>query len=97
MNNAGMRSPPYIVTDGFSFLTVHGGYGYLIHQFLDSTSNKRTDSYGGSAENRARFALEALQVAVDVFGPKRVAIKLVPCGGGNDVGYASQILIFTKR
>jgi 2,4-dienoyl-CoA reductase-like NADH-dependent reductase (Old Yellow Enzyme family) len=68
------------------FLIVHGGFGYLIHQFLDSTSYQRTDSYGGSVANRARFALEALEVAVNVFGPKRVAIKLVPAGGGNDVG-----------
>jgi 2,4-dienoyl-CoA reductase-like NADH-dependent reductase (Old Yellow Enzyme family) len=65
---------------------VHGGFGYLIHQFLDSSSNQRTDSYGGSAANRARFALEALEAVVDVFGPKRVAIKLLPSGGGNDVG-----------
>jgi 2,4-dienoyl-CoA reductase-like NADH-dependent reductase (Old Yellow Enzyme family) len=71
---------------GFDGVELHGGFGYLIHQFLDSTSNQRTDSYGGSVANRARFALEALEGAVDVFGPKRVAIKLVPGGGGNDVG-----------
>lgn len=65
---------------------MHGGYGYLIHQFLDSTSNQRTDIYGGSVANRARFALEALHAAIDIFGPKRVAIKLVPTAGGNDVG-----------
>jgi len=71
---------------GFDGVELHGGYGYLIHQFLDSSSNQRTDSYGGSAANRTRFALEALQAAIDIFGPKRVAIKLVPAGGGNDVG-----------
>ncbi|KZP02674.1 FMN-linked oxidoreductase [Athelia psychrophila] len=65
---------------------VHGGYGYLIHQFLDSTSNKRTDSYGGSIENRARFGLEALAAVVDVWGSERVAIKLTPAAGGNDIG-----------
>jgi 2,4-dienoyl-CoA reductase-like NADH-dependent reductase (Old Yellow Enzyme family) len=71
---------------GFDGVELHGGFGYLIHQFLDSTSNQRTDSYGGSVANRARFALEALEAAVDVFGPKHVAIKLLPSGGGNDVG-----------
>ena len=75
-----------IFTETGSFCIVHGAYGYLIHQFLDSTSNQRTDYYGGSIANRARFALESLQATVDVFGPKRVAIKLNPTGGGNDVG-----------
>lgn len=71
---------------GFDGVELHGAHGYLIHQFLDSTSNKRTDSYGGSIENRARFGLEALAAAVDVWGPGRVAIKMSPTGGGNDMG-----------
>lgn len=58
----------------------------MLSSFLDSTSNHRTDAYGGSVENRARFGLEALKSVLEVWGPKRVAIKLVPAGGGNDVG-----------
>ncbi|KAF7984581.1 hypothetical protein HWV62_13807 [Athelia sp. TMB] len=73
---------------GFDGVELHGGHGYLIHEFLDSTSNKRTDSYGGSIENRARFGLEALTAAVDIWGPGKVSIKLTPTGG-NDLGHVS--------
>jgi 2,4-dienoyl-CoA reductase-like NADH-dependent reductase (Old Yellow Enzyme family) len=57
--------------------TVHGANGYIVHQFLDSTSNQRTDKWGGSPENRARFALEALKALQEVFGAD-VAVKLSP-------------------
>jgi 2,4-dienoyl-CoA reductase-like NADH-dependent reductase (Old Yellow Enzyme family) len=64
----------------FTFLCqkkVHGANGYLPHQFLDSTSNQRTDKWGGSPENRARFTLEILKEAKEVFGPD-VSVKLSP-------------------
>lgn len=57
--------------------SVHGANGYLVHQFLDSTSNHRTDKWGGSPENRARFALEILKALIEVWGPN-VALKLSP-------------------
>lgn len=57
-----------------------------MNQFLDSGSNKRTDAWGGSIENRSRFGLEVLKAVSEVFGPDRVGIKLMPCGGFNDVG-----------
>jgi 2,4-dienoyl-CoA reductase-like NADH-dependent reductase (Old Yellow Enzyme family) len=46
---------------GFEILELHGAHGYLIHQFLSPVSNQRTDEYGGSAENRQRFALEVVE------------------------------------
>jgi len=64
---------------------VHGANGYLVHQFLDSTSNNRTDNWGGSIENRCRFGLEALKALKEVFG-NNVSVKLSPCGGYNDMG-----------
>jgi len=70
---------------GFDGVELHGANGYLVHQFLDSTSNMRTDKWGGSVENRARFGLETLKVMVEVFGAD-VAIKLSPAGGYNDMG-----------
>ena len=47
---------------GYDIVEIHGAHGYLIHQFLSSTSNRRTDHYGGSLENRMRFALEIARV-----------------------------------
>ncbi|KAJ7718637.1 hypothetical protein B0H16DRAFT_421664 [Mycena metata] len=70
---------------GFDGVELHGANGYLVHQFLDSTSNQRTDKWGGSPENRARFALETLKVLIEVWGAD-VAIKLSPAGGYNDMG-----------
>ncbi|KAF7353747.1 Artemisinic aldehyde Delta(11(13)) reductase [Mycena venus] len=74
---------------GFDGVELHGANGYLVHQFLDSTSNKRTDKWGGSVENRARFCLEILKELIDVWGPD-VALKLSPAGGYGDVGMELQ-------
>ncbi|KIL64842.1 hypothetical protein M378DRAFT_11190 [Amanita muscaria Koide BX008] len=74
---------------GFDGVELQGDGGYLIAQFLDNTANKRTDEWGGSVENRARFGLETLKVLKEVFG-SNVGIKLSPCGGYNDVGMPLQ-------
>ncbi|KAJ6606329.1 flavoprotein NADH-dependent oxidoreductase [Mycena vulgaris] len=79
---------------GFDGVEFHGANGYLVHQFLDSTSNKRTDKWGGSPENRARFALETLKALIEVWGPD-VALKLSPAGGYNDMGMPLQETIDT--
>ncbi|KAK7042783.1 Oxidored-FMN domain-containing protein [Favolaschia claudopus] len=79
---------------GFDGVEVHGANGYIVHQFLDSTSNQRTDKWGGSPENRSRFALEVLKAVKEVFGPD-VAIKLSPAGGYNDMGMPLQETIDT--
>ncbi|KAF7364116.1 Artemisinic aldehyde Delta(11(13)) reductase [Mycena sanguinolenta] len=70
---------------GFDGVELHGASGYLVNQFLDFTSNHRTDKWGGSAANRARFAIETLKALKEVWGSD-VAIKLSPAGGHNDVG-----------
>jgi 2,4-dienoyl-CoA reductase-like NADH-dependent reductase (Old Yellow Enzyme family) len=57
--------------------SVHCANGYLVHQFLDSTANKRTDKWGGSVENRARFGLETLKALIEVYDAD-VAMKLSP-------------------
>ncbi|KAG2344591.1 FMN-linked oxidoreductase [Suillus weaverae] len=82
---------------GFDGVELHAANGYLVHQFLDSTSNKRTDVYGGSVENRARIGLEILRELVSVWGSKRVAVRLSPCGGYNDMGMPLQENIDTFR
>ncbi|KAJ7684487.1 hypothetical protein DFH06DRAFT_1073183 [Mycena polygramma] len=74
---------------GFDGVELHGANGYLVHQFLDSGANRRTDKWGGSVENRTRFCLEVLKELIEVYGPN-VAIKLSPAGGINDVGMELQ-------
>src|SRR5262249_2903320 len=49
------------ITAGFELLEIHSAHGYLIHEFLSPLSNTRTDSYGGSFQNRTRFASEVVQ------------------------------------
>lgn len=71
---------------GFDGVDVHAANGYLIVQFLDRGVNDRTDEWGGSVENRCRFAREVLKTVVDVWGAERVGVKISPVGGYNDVG-----------
>jgi len=63
---------------GFDGVEIHSGNGYLLDQFIQDGSNKRTDAYGGPVENRARLLLEATEAAVSVWGGDRVAVRLSP-------------------
>lgn len=63
---------------GFDGVEIHGANGYLPDQFLRSFSNTRTDEYGGSVENRARFLLQATDAALSVWGSGRVGVHLSP-------------------
>ncbi|KAF8146622.1 flavoprotein NADH-dependent oxidoreductase [Mycena galopus ATCC 62051] len=79
---------------GFDGVELHGANGYVVHQFLDSTSNHRTDKWGGSVENRTRFTLEILKELVAIWGPD-VAVKISPADGYNDMGMPLQDTIDT--
>lgn len=63
---------------GFDGVEIHGAHGYLIDQFTQDTCNKRTDAWGGSIENRARFAVEVAKAVVQAVGKERVGIRLSP-------------------
>ena len=63
---------------GFDGVEIHGANGYLPHQFLNDGINHRTDSYGGSIANRARFMLEAVDAAISIWGADRVGLHLSP-------------------
>ncbi len=63
---------------GFDGVEIHGASSYLLDQFLQDGSNQRTDRYGGSIENRARFPLEVVAAVIDVFGANRVGYKVSP-------------------
>ena len=73
-----VQAAKYALEAGFDGVELHGANGYLIDQFLNSSSNSRTDMYGGSAENRARFGLEVLKAVVDAVGAPFVAIRFSP-------------------
>ncbi len=70
---------------GFDGVEVHGANGYLLDQFLRDGSNRRTDQYGGSAENRARLLLEVTAAVCDVLGSERVGVRLSPDNPFNDM------------
>ncbi|KAF8411933.1 hypothetical protein HHK36_004491 [Tetracentron sinense] len=63
---------------GFDGVEIHGAHGYLIDQFMKDQVNDRTDKYGGSLENRCRFALEVVEAIVDEIGADKVGIRLSP-------------------
>lgn len=63
---------------GFDGVEIHAANGYLIDQFIQDTCNKRTDNYGGSVENRNRFAMEVTQAVVDAVGADKTGIRLSP-------------------
>jgi N-ethylmaleimide reductase len=63
---------------GFDGVEVHSANNYLLEQFIRDSTNKRTDRYGGSIENRLRFPLDVVRAVVSVWGPKRVGIRISP-------------------
>ncbi len=71
---------------GFDGVEVHGANGYLLDQFLQDSSNKRTDIYGGSIENRARLMLEVTDACIEVWGAGRVGVHLSPRADAHDMG-----------
>jgi NADPH2 dehydrogenase len=65
---------------GFDGVEPHGAHGFLIDQFMQDVSNKRTDEYGGSIEKRARFALEVIESISNAIGGSKVGLRLSPWG-----------------
>ncbi|MFN2456152.1 MAG: alkene reductase [Pyrinomonadaceae bacterium] len=68
---------------GFDGIEIHGANGYLLDQFLEDSTNKRTDEYGGSIANRARLLLEVVEATTDVWGANKVGVRLSPGGTFN--------------
>ena len=68
---------------GFDGVELHAANGYLADEFLQDGSNKRTDAYGGSVENRSRFLLEVVEAMASVWGSNRVAVRIGPSGTWN--------------
>jgi 2,4-dienoyl-CoA reductase-like NADH-dependent reductase (Old Yellow Enzyme family) len=79
---------------GFDGVQVHGANGYLLDQFLQDSTNKRTDAYGGSIGNRARLMLEVVDACIDVWGANRVGMHLSPRGDSNSMGDSNPAATF---
>ncbi|MHA6492690.1 alkene reductase [Pseudomonas borbori] len=80
---------------GFDGVEIHGANGYLLDQFLQDSTNKRTDRYGGSLENRARLMLEVTDAVVSVWGAGRVGMHLAPRADAHDMGDSNRAETFT--
>jgi N-ethylmaleimide reductase len=79
---------------GFDGVELHGANGYLIDQFLRDSTNKRSDRYGGSASNRARFLIEVTQALIGEWGGARVGVRLSPTNPYNDIADSNPAATF---
>lgn len=79
---------------GFDGVEIHGANGYLLDQFLQDSTNQRTDDYGGSIENRARLMLEVTDAAISVWGAGRVGVHLAPRGDAHSMGDSNPLQTF---
>jgi 2,4-dienoyl-CoA reductase-like NADH-dependent reductase (Old Yellow Enzyme family) len=80
---------------GFDGVEVHAANGYLLDQFLQDSTNLRTDQYGGSLENRARLLLEVVDACIEVWGAGRVGVHLSPRGDSHTMGDSDPAATFT--
>ncbi|GHG29980.1 alkene reductase [Paracoccus aerius] len=80
---------------GFDGVEIHAANGYLIDQFLQDSTNRRTDQYGGPIENRARFLTEVVDAVTAVWGADRVGLHLSPRGDNHDMGDSDPKALFT--
>ena len=88
------RAAANAIRAGFDGVEIHGANGYLVDQFLRDGANQRTDAYGGSIENRCRFALEVVDAVVAEIGAGRVGIRLSPLTPANDLSDSNPQALF---
>lgn len=88
------RAAANAIRAGFDGVEIHGANGYLIDQFLKDGSNVRTDQYGGSIENRARFLLEVVDAIVAEIGPGRTGLRLSPVSPANGISDSNPQALF---
>lgn len=79
---------------GFDGVELHAANGYLIDQFLQSSTNHRDDEYGGAIENRARLLLQVVDTFIEVWGAGRVGVHLAPRGDSHDMGDENPLATF---
>jgi len=89
------RAAERAIDAGFEGVELHGANGYLIDQFLQNGSNRRTDEYGGSIENRTRFLVEVVEALISACGADRVAVRLGPGGTWNGMSDTDPNALFS--
>lgn len=80
---------------GFDGVEVHGANGYLLDQFLQDSTNQRSDAYGGSLENRLRLPLEVTDAVIEVWGADRVGYHIAPRCDSHDMGDSNPLATFS--
>ena len=80
---------------GFDGVELHGANGYLLDQFTRDGSNKRTDAYGGSVQNRARLPLEVTQAVIEIWGADKVGYRISPTGSFNSMSDSNPVATFS--
>lgn len=91
VRDAFVRSAKLAMDAGFDGVELHGANGYLLEQFLHPQSNQRTDEYGGSVKNRARFVLDVVRGVADAIGADRTGIRISPWGVAGDMPHYAEI------
>lgn len=89
-----MHATKCALAAGFDGVEVHAANGYLLDQFLRDGSNKRTDNYGGSLENRARLLMEVTKAVVEVAGSDKVGLRISPVNPFNDMNDSNPQVLF---
>jgi len=80
---------------GFDGVEIHAANGYLVDQFLQTCSNKRTDTYGGNFENRSRFLVEIIEAVSEVYKPSEIGVRLSPNGNFGGMGSEDNDVFFS--
>ncbi|WP_405648236.1 alkene reductase [Streptomyces uncialis] len=80
-----VRAARNAIAAGFDGVELHGANGYLLHQFLSTSANQRTDSWGGSVEGRIRLTAEVTRAVTDAIGADRVGLRISPANAYNDI------------
>mmetsp|Transcript_11874 Transcript_11874/g.20630 ORF Transcript_11874/g.20630 Transcript_11874/m.20630 type:complete len:370 (+) Transcript_11874:134-1243(+) len=89
------KAAKYALEAGIDMVEVHAANGYLINTFLDSSTNKRTDQYGGSVEHRFRFLKEVIEAVGTVYPYNRIGVRISPNGAYNNMGAEDSVETYT--
>ncbi|MDD1783001.1 alkene reductase [Enterovibrio sp. ZSDZ35] len=80
---------------GFDGVEIHAGNGFLLHQFMSSNANQRTDEYGGGMENRLRFTREVIAAVIAEIGADKTGVRISPANPYNDIQEDDTLEIYT--